>query len=369
MNACLIGDGLISLTLAKTLVNNKIKVFMYCNNSRKIHSSNRTVGITSNNLDFFQKEIKKLKKNIYWKIDQIEIYNEIYEKGKILNFHDQKKTLFSIIKYNDLYDLINKDLKKNKNFKKINIKDNSFYKKIIKRNNYNLIINCDGSNEISKRYFYRKILKNYESTAYVTIINHKKNNNKKAIQIFTKLGPIAFLPISKTQTSIVYSIKNKDAKKNLNLSQEEFEKLIFANNKKYKINSIKKFETFKLNSKSLRNYYNKNILAFGDLLHQIHPLSGQGFNMTLRDIRIFLMLIKDRKNLGLPIDYSIYKQFENKTKHLNFIFSTGNDFIYEFFNYENFFQKLFSKKIFNYLNSNDLFNKIAIKYADKGLII
>ena len=87
MNVCLIGDGLISLTLAKTLINKKIKVFMYYEKNRKIPNDNRTIGISSNNLDFFQKEIKKLKKNIYWKIDQIEIYNDIYEKGKILNFH------------------------------------------------------------------------------------------------------------------------------------------------------------------------------------------------------------------------------------------------------------------------------------------
>ena len=61
MNVCLIGDGLISLTLAKTLVNNKIKVFMYCKNNKKTSNNNRTIGITSNNLDFFQKEIIKIK--------------------------------------------------------------------------------------------------------------------------------------------------------------------------------------------------------------------------------------------------------------------------------------------------------------------
>ena len=106
MNVCLIGDGLISLTLAKTLVNNKIKVFMYGDNSRKIHFSNRTIGITSNNLDFFQREIKKLKKSLYWKIDEIEIYNEIYEKDKILNFKEQKKTLFcmEVRSYKELTD-------------------------------------------------------------------------------------------------------------------------------------------------------------------------------------------------------------------------------------------------------------------------
>ena len=36
MNVCLIGDGLISLTLAKTLINNKIKVFVYSKNNKKI---------------------------------------------------------------------------------------------------------------------------------------------------------------------------------------------------------------------------------------------------------------------------------------------------------------------------------------------
>ena len=57
MNICLIGDGLISLTLAKTLINNKIKVFMYCKNNKKTSNNNRTIGITSNNLDFFQKTL------------------------------------------------------------------------------------------------------------------------------------------------------------------------------------------------------------------------------------------------------------------------------------------------------------------------
>ena len=43
MNICLIGNGLVSLTLAKTLVNNKIKVFMYYAASKKTKSHNRTI--------------------------------------------------------------------------------------------------------------------------------------------------------------------------------------------------------------------------------------------------------------------------------------------------------------------------------------
>ena len=38
---------------------------------------------------------------------------------------------------------------------------------------------------------------------------HQKIKNEKAIQIFTKIGPVAFLPISNSETSIVFSIINK----------------------------------------------------------------------------------------------------------------------------------------------------------------
>ena len=45
----------------------------------------------------------------------------------------------------------------------------------------------------------------------------------------------------------------------------------------------------------LRNYTHDNILAFGDLIHRIHPLAGQGFNMTIRDL---INLEKTLKNAG-----------------------------------------------------------------------
>ena len=74
-------------------------------------------------------------------------------------------------------------------------------------------------------------------------------------------------------------------------------------------------ESFELKSFNLRSYYNNKFLAFGDLLHRIHPLAGQGFNMTIRDIQIFLNIIENKRKLGLPFDTSINSEFEAKTKH------------------------------------------------------
>ena len=71
---------------------------------------------------------------------------------------------------------------------------------------YNLIFNCNKDHSITKKFFSKKIEKKYNSVAHTAIIKHQKIDNQVAIQIFTKLGPIAFLPISNSETSIVYSI-------------------------------------------------------------------------------------------------------------------------------------------------------------------
>ena len=132
MNVCILGDGLVSLTLAKTLINNKIKVYMYHEYNKKILNNNRTIGISSNNLSFLQKEIIKIKKSLIWGVNQIEIYNDKSKNQKIFNFEKNKEELFYIVKNKDLYELLSESLNKENNFKKIEIKKNlSFSKTLI----------------------------------------------------------------------------------------------------------------------------------------------------------------------------------------------------------------------------------------------
>ena len=362
MNICIIGGGLTGLSLAKNLINKKINVHIYQKTKINNFSPTRTIGISKNNLEYFEKEILLLPKKNKWKIKKIEIYSEKEKKHKILNFEDNKKNLFYIIKNDEIYKLLNNELSKNKLFKKITVKKNS-YEELLKKNSYDLIINCEKDNPISKKNFVKKINKDYKNIAYTTIFEHKKLENNSAIQIFTSLGPIAFLPLSSTQTSVVFSIDVK----NKIYSNSDVLKFINKFNPKFQIKKFFKLNNFKLESSNLRKYYHKNILAFGDLLHKIHPLAGQGFNMTLRDIKDLSKIIQDKIDLGLQLDSSILEEFQNKTKNKNFIFSTGIDFIYEIFNFDKEYKGKTLNKIFKVFGKNkNLINSI-IKFADKGL--
>ena len=362
MNVCIIGDGLTSLSLAKNLINKKINVHIYHKRIVGNFSSNRTIGMSKNNLEFFEKHIFKLPKKIKWEIKRIEIYSEKLKKNKILNFKNNNKNLFYMIKNDELYRSLNNKLLKSKFFKKRIIKKNFLHEKLLKKK-YDLIINCDQNNPISKKYFIQKIEKDYKNFAYTTILEHDKLKNNSAIQVFTHQGPVAFLPISNTKTSVVCSFDTSYKKYN---DSEIFE-LIEKHNPKFKIKKKFKLISFALKSSNLRKYYHANILAFGELLHKIHPLAGQGFNMTIRDIKDLSEIIQNKINLGLQLDSFILEEFQNKTKNRNFIFSSGIDFIYEFFNFDKKIEGKIINKFLQYFGTNKSFISSIIKFADKGL--
>ena len=363
MNICIIGDGLTSLSLATNLINKKINVHLYYSNKIKKLSSSRTIGISKSNLEFFKKKIHKIPKKILWEISKIKIYSEKLEKENLLEFEKDNNNLFYIVKNDELYELLKSKIFKNRYLKKNTIKNKFFYEELLKKDKYDLIINCDSNNFLSKKYFTKKINKDYNNIAYTTILKHKKIENNVATQIFTRFGPVAFLPVSNTETSIVCSMDIKYKKFNDN----EIVDLINKNNPKYQIKKILKLSSFKLSSSNLRNYHHKNILAFGDLLHRIHPLAGQGFNMTIRDIKILSGIIQNKIELGMQIDSTILAQFEKETKSKNFLFSNSIDFIYEVFNFDKKRQDKNFNKFLKFIGKNKTITNYFVKLADKGL--
>ena len=356
MKVCIIGDGLVSLALANVLMQKDLSIDVLVTKKRSQYSKSRTLGISKSNIDYFNKEITDIQK-ILWKIKKIKIYTEKNCKKALIKFDNDKEQIFSIIRNQELQKILIKKLKKNRFVKFIN---NSNFD----RQKYKLIINCDSNHSITKKFFFNRIEKDYDSLAYTTTIIHKKIKNDTAYQNFTNNGPIAFLPISDVETSIVYSLRSKFKKKNF-----EIKDLIKKYNPIYSIQKINELSCFELKSSNLRNYYNANILAFGDLLHKLHPLAGQGFNMSLRDIQLLSDLIDKKKNLGLDIDASICQEFQKNSQDKNYIFSTGIDWIYELFNLERRTNSnLLNKSIYK-IGNNKIINTILKKFADNGIRI
>ena len=362
MHICLIGNGLTNLILAKILVKKKIKVDLFYRKNSIKKNSTRTISISKDNVNFLEKYFQNIKK-IGWPVNSIKVYNESDDVEEILEFNNQKSVNFYVFKNDQLFRYLSANIFKEKDIKK---KKNNFNYNLLNKSQgkkYNLIINSEKNNYIEKKYFYNKIEKNYNNKAYTSIISHKKINNNTARQIFTKFGPIAYLPISLTRTSVVFSssekykfLSNKSLKNYLKNYNQNYQKVVFG-----------KIESFELSFLLQRKYVFNNILSFGDNLHKIHPLAGQGFNMNLRNIKNLTELINEKVELGLEVDKSVINIFEKKNKHLNILFASGIDFIHEFFKYDNNLKNNYKNKLIKILNKNKLFMSYASKFADKGL--
>ena len=358
MKICLIGQNLTNLILASVFEEKKLNVDIYLNKKIQNIKTNRTIAVSSENFEY----IKYFTKSsvIPWKSKEIKIFTEGSKIKEIINFNKKKKEVFNLVSYSKLYEFFFKKTRKSKLIKLI-YTDTSKSAMLKKIKDYDLVINSETKNFISEKFFTNKLRKNYRSKAYTFLINHKRKNNDIAIQVFTKFGPLAFLPLSNIKTSIVFSCKG--GKIDQNKMYDIFKKY----NSFYSINKTSKIENFSLNFEMLRNYTHNNILAFGDLIHRIHPLAGQGFNMTIRDIKIISKIVNKKISLGLPVDISVGQDFQDSTRHLNYLYGKAIDGIYEFFKLDSNINNSISKPIFSILNKNSFFKKYSNILSDKGL--
>ena len=348
MNICLLGNNLTNLVLANILLKKKINVDIISQAKLSLLTNTvRTIAISNENYKFLKENIKGVS-NLGWPTEKIKIYSDKNKSSELFEFKNKNQKNFYLLKYSTLYNL----MKKNRFLKFINLKNYNL--DVIRKRNYDLIINSEQNNPITKKYFQKKIEKNYKSLAHTAIIDHKKIENKIATQIFTKKGPIAFLPLSNNQTSIVFSNNSTKLMDKLSLLQ-----IINKYNRQYKINKISDVESVGIKFLVLRDYIFKNILSFGDLIHKVHPLAGQGFNMTIRDIKSLSNILDENIKLGINDGEIIAQKFQEKNKHLNFIYGLGIDTINTFFNLDSKLKNNLSEPIFKLLKGNKLLNKYA----------
>ena len=373
---CIIGGSLTGLATAISLSKLNCDIDLIVGDINQNLKSNRTIAISENNFDFLNKlNISKSFKNEMWSCSVMKLYTEIQNKNFSeifeLNRENKKGKILYMIENSKMIKLMINKINKTKSISvKSNLKVRSIFNsgllKGIKFNNsvskYNLIIICTGSkSDLIKKNFNDKIIENsYNELAITTILGHKEFKNNIARQIFLENEILALLPISRSKTSIVWSVKNFITKKNNSFIKRKI--AFYAKTYLKNIKFLTKIEYKDLNFLVRNKYYSERILLLGDTLHMIHPFAGQGFNMTLRDLASLKKLLTQKINLGLDIGSSdILSEFSSETKPRNFAFSMGIDLLKNSLSNE----KLRNETL-KILNKSKVAKDVFFDIADKG---
>jgi 2-octaprenyl-6-methoxyphenol hydroxylase len=384
---CIIGSGLTGLMIAYLLSKFRLQIDIVEQDFNKKKINPTKIALSKSSLDelcrYGLKDIKKTS-NIIKNIYLHDSYSSISLKQDLhFSVSNKKEALAYIIDSNILFLDIYKKLKSLKNINFLNkeilsINDGKFFKEItfkdLIKKNYNLIIFASANNlSLLSKFKLRKVVdKSYNEDAYVFNLFHEKISNNSARQFFLKDGPLAFLPVSSAETSVIWSIKNNSINKKY-VSNKKYLSKFFNNHFKElfkEIISISEINKFNLNYSFNELKDSKRTLLFGEIANKIHPIAGQGWNMTLRNIFSLIKVIKYSINLGLEIGNDIFiKKYLDETNLNNLAFATLIDGIRKIFDIRIDSYAAIRKNTLSNLDKNFFIKKNFINIANKGLFI
>uniref|UniRef100_A0A673AS11 Ubiquinone biosynthesis monooxygenase COQ6, mitochondrial n=1 Tax=Sphaeramia orbicularis TaxID=375764 RepID=A0A673AS11_9TELE len=207
-----------------------------------------------------------------------------------------------------------------------------------------LLIGADGPNSMVRQKLGIPTVKwNYDQSAVVAVLHlSEPTENNVAWQRFLPTGPIAMLPLSDTESSLVWSTSHRLAEELLELDEESFVDAInsaFWSNE----NQSELIETagslfrstlstlmpvagigpktrvmFPLGIGHASEYVRHRVALIGDAAHRVHPLAGQGANLGFGDVACLTQLLSQAafngKDLGAMqhlLEYETERQRHN----------------------------------------------------------
>mgnify|MGYP001176195325 FL=1 len=369
------GGGISSEIAALALAKNNFNVCYVKNQTVQKTESNLVTFLSSGSINYLCSIIDDpLEFNKFTDIEKISCRLASIKNGSSITFDNEpNSTMGKILPNKIISEQLATSLKENKNI------DTLFKTKSIRKetrsNKVSIVI--DEQKEIFARVLIlsvndenlleqnniKFISQDLEQTAFSIYVKGEFKKQNHAFQIFTSSGPLAFLPYTHNQASLVWSLKNDSKELNYEKSEleskvnEYFEKEIGA----LKIENI---ETHKLNFLYAKKLYHRNTVLMGNIAHNIHPIAGQGLNLSIKDISLFVEVILKYTSLGYEVNNRMaFKEFDQLRKIDNAAYSFGTLALDKILKSKNSFLSLFANMGIKILDKNNFLKRKIIKNA------
>ena len=372
----ILGNGSSALLAAVAFSRLGISIDLFCNISKK-NDTNLVTFLSSFSLKYLSDiGIDQLSDQKYEIINDIKCcyINKKNNKKTHLKFIDNKiKPLGKIIPNNDLYEFLLHKVNNTKNISiiedeisDINLDDGNAIVNLSSGKSYHtkLLIFTDNKNKFIHHFNENDLIKKpFDQTALSIDANVKGSNKNTAYQFFTKDGPLALLPVNDQRCSFVWSLK--DNSEILEYTKKQIEKEIY----KYFHMYIDELNIHSINKHKLVFSFNKNmtynnIILLGESAHTVHPIAGQGFNLTLKDISTLYSILDRYLSIGYQLNHkNIFNDFSKQRIPDNTLFSFSTMFMSDAFISKNNFINKSMETSFKILNRIPLIKRKIMKVA------
>lgn len=149
-----------------------------------------------------------------------------------------------------------------------------------------LLVGADGANSTVRMLAGLSVERNdYGQKGLVCVVKTEQHHQDTAWQRFLVTGPLAFLPLDKGYSSIVWTLPSDRADYHLRQSDDEFKRAL-SDAFEYHLGAVTEAgarAAFPLVGSQASAYIAQGVALVGDSAHTIHPLAGQGVNLGIKD--------------------------------------------------------------------------------------
>ncbi|MEZ0222927.1 MAG: UbiH/UbiF/VisC/COQ6 family ubiquinone biosynthesis hydroxylase [Alphaproteobacteria bacterium] len=172
-----------------------------------------------------------------------------------------------------------------------------------------LLIGADGRSSPTRKWLGIGVHEwSYKQNAIVCNVAHNQDHENVAVEHFLPAGPFAVLPMTRGsageyRSSIVWTVEEKQSANLLKLPPEKFDaqlQKLFGEHLG-DVHHVSKPQAFPLRLMHAKKYTGPRAALMAEAAHVIHPIAGQGLNLSMRDIAVLSEIIIDSLKLGLDI--------------------------------------------------------------------
>ena len=150
-----------------------------------------------------------------------------------------------------------------------------------------LIVAVDGARSVTRKLagIEAEVL-DYEQTAIICNVTPEEVHLGRAFERFTVNGPLAMLPLGEQRCSVVWTVKRELAQSILALDEPLFlarlqEQFGYRLGRLLQTGARSSYPLYRVKAMEQTGH---RLLVLGNAAHSLHPVAGQGFNLSLRDV-------------------------------------------------------------------------------------
>ena len=165
-----------------------------------------------------------------------------------------------------------------------------------------LVIAADGAQSSLRRMAGIDVMAHdYRQSGIVTTIEHELPHHGTAWEHFRPAGPFASLPLPGNRSSLVWTESTEEASRIKTLTPEAAAREIEAvmGSTLGKVTLVDAIQAFPLRLQLAKTVIAPRLALIGDAAHVVHPISGQGLNLGLKDVAALAEVVVEALRLGL----------------------------------------------------------------------